>query len=469
MSNPYSTEDTIAEIITGNTKSGVGIIRVSGSQSISKVSKIYVNKNKEHRLESYKANTIHYGYIIKPDENSFDIIDEVLVSVFYAPYSYTAENVIEINCHGGIYVLRKILQLITEQGIRLAEPGEFTKRAFLHGRIDLSKAEAVMDIINSENEFSLKNSVSQLSGSLSAKIQSLRERVLYEIAFIESALDDPEHISLDGYSDKIDSTIENILIELEKLLNDSKNSRILREGINTVIVGKPNAGKSSLLNRLVGEDKAIVTDIAGTTRDIIEDHILIGDVSLNIIDTAGIHDTNDVIEKIGVEKAEKYAKDADLIIYVIDSSIAMDDNDRRIMSLLTDKKVIILFNKSDLEQKVSEDDLKEISHCDYQVIKTSFIQDVGIDELRRIIYQMFFDGEIEYSGDIYVTNLRHRVALEETRDSLLLVKKSIEQQMPEDFLSIDLMNAYARLGSIIGEEVEDDLVNEIFSKFCTGK
>jgi tRNA modification GTPase len=349
-------------------------------------------------------------------------------------------------------------------------PGEFTKRAFLNGRIDLSKAEAVMDIIHSKNEFALKASVKQLSGSVSNKVKSLREAILYEIAFIESALDDPEHISLDGYSDRLNEKAVSIKSEIKKLIDSADNGKMLKDGINTVIVGKPNAGKSSLLNILVGEDKAIVTSVAGTTRDVLEESIRLHGVGLNIIDTAGIRDTNDEVEKIGVDKARKYAAGADLIIYVVDASVNLDESDDEIIRLISGKKVIVLLNKTDLTQVVGEEDI--LSHMggnDVKVIRTSTKENTGIDEFEKIISDMFFGGEIAVNDEIYITNMRHKEALSDAYESMGMVLKSIEDDMPEDFYSIDLMSAYASLGKIIGEDVGDDLVEKIFREFCMGK
>lgn len=396
-----------------------------------------------------------------------------------SPHSYTTENTVEINCHGGILVMNRILETVLHHGARLAQPGEFTKRAFLNGRIDLSKAEAVMDLIHSKNEFAMKASVNQLKGSVSAKVRSLREDILYEIAFIESALDDPEHISLEGYPDKLMAKTRGLSQELKKLIDSADNGKMLKDGIRTVILGKPNAGKSSLLNVLVGEDKAIVTSVAGTTRDVLEESIKLHGIGLNMIDTAGIRDTEDEVEKIGVEKARKYANQADLVIYVVDSSRELDENDEEIIELIRDKKVIVLLNKTDLEPVVTEEQIKdkfreiyegEEKHDDsLHVIRTSTKDNTGIDEFEKTIQDMFFAGRIAVNDEIYITNQRHKEALVEAYDSLKMVQKSLEDEMPEDFYSIDLMSAYAALGRIIGEEVGEDLVNEIFSKFCMGK
>lgn len=457
--------DTITAIATAMSNSGIGIIRVSGNESIEIVDHIYKDKNHNKMLKNFKSNTIHYGYIFDNDE----ILDEVMVSIFKNPNSFTTEDTVEINCHGGILVMNRILELVIKNGARLAEPGEFTKRAFLNGRIDLSEAEAVMDVISSENEMALKNSVRQLKGSVSDKIKELRNEIIYEIAFIESALDDPEHISLEGYTEKLGVRTKHLIKDVKKLLSTAENGKIIKEGINTVIVGKPNAGKSSLLNILAGEEKAIVTDIAGTTRDILEENIRLHGISLHIIDTAGIRTTEDVIEKIGVEKAKKYTREADLIVYVVDSSVPMDENDIEILKLIQDKKCIILFNKSDLKSKISIEELKSKLDENSIIIKTSTKENKGIEDFEGAIRKFFFHGEISSDNEIMITNLRHKEALQETLSSLIQVKKSLEMKMPEDFYSIDLMSAYSSLGKIIGEEVEDDLVNEIFSKFCMGK
>ncbi len=456
--------DTIAAIATAVGDSGIGIVRISGDEAIEIADRVYRSKNDKKRLVDVKSHTIHYGFIYDGDE----LVDEVMVAVMRAPNTYTKENIVEIDCHGGILVMDQILEVIIKNGCRIAEPGEFTKRAFLNGRIDLSKAEAVMDIIHSKNEFALRSSVKQLKGAVSDKVHSLREDILYEIAFIESALDDPEHISLEGYLEKLEVRATRIHGELKKLIDSADNGKMLKDGINTVIVGKPNVGKSSLLNLLVGEEKAIVTSVAGTTRDVLEESIRLNGVGLNIIDTAGIRNTEDEVEKIGVEKARKYAEDADLVIYVVDASCALDENDEEIMEMIADKKVIVLLNKSDLEQVVSEDRIiKKLTQV--SVIKTSTKENTGIDEFENVIKRLFFGGEIAVNDQIYITNQRHKEALREAYESMEMVLHSLADQMPEDFYSIDLMSAYASLGRIIGEEVGEDLVNEIFSKFCMGK
>lgn len=458
--------ETIAAIATALSDSGIGIVRISGDDAIEIGSRVYRSKNGCHSLKDYGSHTIHYGFIMDGDE----ILDEVMVAVMKAPNSYTKEDTVEINCHGGVLIVQKVLETVLRNGARLAEPGEFTKRAFLNGRIDLAKAEAVMDIIHSRNEFALKSSMKQLKGSISDCIRQMREEILYEIAFIESALDDPEHISTEGYPEKLLPKIGDLLLRCNKLIDSADDGKVLKEGINTVIVGKPNAGKSSLMNLLVGEEKAIVTEVAGTTRDVLEESIRLHGIGLNIIDTAGIRSTEDVVEKIGVERALKIASDADLILYVVDSSIALDESDEEILDLIRGKKCIVLLNKTDLVPVVEEEELrKKLRDAEISVIRTSTRDNTGIEEFENTIKEMFFSGALSMNEEVIITNMRHKQALEEARDSLLMVKKSLEDEMPEDFYSIDLMSAYASLGYIIGEEVGEDLVNEIFSKFCMGK
>lgn len=454
--------DTIAAISTGMTSSGIGIIRISGPDAIAIADKVYDSRSGK-KLENMQTHTIHYGFIRDGEE----FIDEVLVMLMRGPRSFTAEDTVEINCHGGVYAMNRILELVIRKGARPAQPGEFTKRAFLNGRIDLSQAEAVIDVINAKNEYALKSSVSQLKGSVLKVIKDIREKIIYHIAYIESALDDPEHISLDGYPKQLEEQVEQWKEKIRTLIASSENGKRMKEGIRTVIVGKPNAGKSSLLNVLLGEERAIVTDIAGTTRDVLEEQMSLSGISLNIIDTAGIRSTEDVVEKIGVKKAKTYARDADLIIYVVDSSTGLDENDEEIMEMIRDRKAIVLLNKMDLDCITTEEDIRK--HLDKPVIPVSAKEEQGIDRLEQTVKDMFYDGSISFNDEIYITNMRQKAALKEALDSLEQVSVSIQNQMPEDFFSIDLMNAYEELGSITGESVGEDLVNEIFSKFCMGK
>ena len=454
--------DTIAAISTGMTSSGIGIIRISGPDAIAIADKVYDSRSGKE-LENMQTHTIHYGFIRDGEE----FIDEVLVMLMRGPRSFTAEDTVEINCHGGVYAMNRILELVIRKGARPAQPGEFTKRAFLNGRIDLSQAEAVIDVINAKNEYALKSSVSQLKGSVLKVIKDIREKIIYHIAYIESALDDPEHISLDGYPEQLEEQVEQWKEKIRTLIASSENGKRMKEGIRTVIVGKPNAGKSSLLNVLLGEERAIVTDIAGTTRDVLEEQMSLSGISLNIIDTAGIRSTEDVVEKIGVKKAKTYARDADLIIYVVDSSTGLDENDEEIMEMIRDRKAIVLLNKMDLDCITTEEDIRK--HLDKPVIPVSAKEEQGIDRLEQTVKDLFYDGSISFNDEIYITNMRQKAALKEALDSLEQVSVSIQNQMPEVFFSIDLMNAYEELGSITGESVGEDLVNEIFSKFCMGK
>lgn len=454
--------DTIAAIATAMSNSGIGIVRMSGDEAFEIIQKIYRSKTGKV-LKDQKSHTIHYGYIADGEE----VIDEVLVLLMKGPHSYTGEDTVEIDCHGGVFVVKRILETVIKYGARPAQPGEYTKRAFLNGRIDLSQAEAVIDVIESQNEYALKSSVSQLRGSVQEKIKEIREEILYHTAFIETALDDPEHISVDGYGETLRTVVDKLLGELKKLLDSADNGRIMKEGIRTVIVGKPNAGKSSLLNVLVGEERAIVTNIEGTTRDILEEHINLHGVSLNIVDTAGIRDTKDVVEKIGVDRAKSQANDADLIIYVVDASRPLDENDYEIMEMIREKQAIVLLNKTDLTSVTSKEDLKE--HLDKPMIEISAKEETGIHELENVLKNMFFHGDISFNDEVYITNVRQKTALKDAYESLQKVIQSIENQMPEDFYSIDLMDAYEALGSITGETIGEDLVNEIFSKFCMGK
>ena len=454
--------DTIAAISTAMTNSGIGIVRMSGDEVFHIIDEIYKGKTGK-KLSQEKSHTIHYGYIVDGD----DTVDEVLVMIMRCPKSFTGEDTVEIHCHGGVFVMKKILETVVKHGARPAEPGEFTKRAFLNGRMDLSQAEAVIDVIQSKNEYALKSSISQLKGSVQKKIKEIREEILYHTAFIETALDDPEHISVDGYGETLKETVDNLLHQLEELLISFDNGKIIKEGIKTVIVGKPNAGKSSLLNVLIGEDRAIVTDVEGTTRDVLEESILLNGINLHIMDTAGIRDTEDIVEKIGVDKAKTYAEEADLIIYVVDASRPLDDNDKEIIRLIQDKKAIILLNKSDLNTVVTKDMIQ--SYVDKPMIEISAKEETGIHELEETLKEMFFHGDISFNDEVYITNIRHKTAIQDAYESLKRVNTSIENQMPEDFYSIDLMDAYESLGSITGETIGEDLVNEIFSKFCMGK
>ena len=458
-----SKTETIAVISTAMNNSGIGIVRISGDNAIEIIEKIFKPINKNKKINEVDSHTVHYGNIVDGDT----ILDEVLVLIMKGPHTYTREDTVEIDCHGGVLVVKKILELVLRSGARAAQPGEFTKRAFLNGRIDLSQAEAVIDLINAENDFALKSSLNQLKGSVSEKIKNIRGRVIHEIAFIESALDDPEHYDVDNYGITLSPLITKTKEELKELIDSADDGRILQEGIKTVILGKPNVGKSSLMNVLLGEDRAIVTDIPGTTRDTIEEKIRLQDVSLNIIDTAGIRDTEDLIEKIGVSKAKDLTKEADLIVYVADSSNELDDDDKQILDLIQGKKAIVLLNKVDLDMKVSKEYLEETTKS--PVLLISAKENIGIDNFSKLVNDMFYGGKLSFNDQLYITNIRHKEAIIDAHNSLELVEESINNGLPEDFYSIDLMNAYESLGYVIGESLDEDLVNEIFSKFCMGK
>lgn len=461
----YIEQDTIAAISTAVSQSGIGIVRISGPEAVEIADRVYRSKGGAKKLCEQPTHTIHYGFVVDGDET----IDEVLVMLMRAPRSFTAEDTVEINCHGGPCAMRRVLEAVLKHGARPAGPGEFTKRAFLNGRIDLSRAEAVMDVIQAQNEYALQCSVSQLQGSVYEAIKGLRGRILYQTAFIESALDDPEHISLDGYAGQLKEEAEALHGDLQRLIASADNGRLLREGIRTVILGRPNAGKSSLLNALVGEERAIVTEIAGTTRDVLEETINLGGITLKVIDTAGIRSTEDVVEQIGVARALQKAKEADLLLYVADGSSLLDENDRRILGLLGGRRAILLLNKSDLDLVVTPEQLREMTGNQYPVITVSAKEHTGIDQLVDTLKELFYQGELSFNDEVCITNARQKAALISADESIRRVLESIELGLPEDFYSIDLMGAYEALGEITGEAVGEDLVNEIFGRFCMGK
>ncbi len=458
--------DTIAAIATAAAEAGIGVIRISGPEAFDVAGRVFRPKNQTDKIAEMDSHTVHYGYIVDGEE----LIDEVLLLVMRAPRTYTREDVVEIDCHGGAVVMRRLLDVVLKYGARPAEPGEFTKRAFLNGRIDLSQAEAVIDLINAKSELARQSSVSQLTGSVLAQIREIREELLHDLAFLEAALDDPEHYTLEGTQDTIREEIARAEEKVHRLLLSADTGKILKEGIHTVIVGKPNVGKSTLLNALVGEDRAIVTEIAGTTRDILEEQIQIGGLALRVIDTAGIRSTEDTIEKIGVARAREYMERADLVIYVVDSSTELDANDEEIMRAIRDKRAIVLLNKSDLETRTGEKELRErLGEDKIPVILVSATEKQGISELEDTITSMFFDGKISFNDEVYITSARQKASLAEAEKSLQNVQSSIESGMPEDFWTIDMMGAYEELGAVIGESVDDDLVEAVFRDFCMGK
>ena len=458
-------QDTIAAISTAVSNSGIGIIRISGKDAVAVADRVYRSRGGKKRLADQPTHTIHYGYIVDQGET----VDEVLVMLMRGPKSFTAEDTVEVNCHGGVYAMKRVLDVVLKNGARPAEPGEFTKRAWLNGRIDLSQAESVMDVIQAKNEYALKSSLQQLKGAVRTAIEELRSRILYQTAFIESALDDPEHISLDGYPGRLSEEVHQLQKTLSELIASSENGRILKEGIRTVILGKPNAGKSSLLNALVGEERAIVTDIAGTTRDALEETIAFQGITLNLIDTAGIRETEDVVEKIGVGRAIEKAGEADLILCVFDAARPLDENDREILKVIEGKQAILLLNKTDLAVTLQETKLQELTGGRYPVVSVSAKEQTGLSKLTEQIHNLFYQGEISVQDELYITNARQKHALLDAAEGLQRVQESISLGMPEDFYSIDLLAAYEALGTITGETVGEDLVNEIFSRFCMGK
>ncbi len=455
--------DTIAAVATAMGSGGIGIVRISGSEAIAVADRVFESGRKGKCLSQVDSHTVHYGVV---KENG-RILDEVLAVVMRGPHSYTGEDTVEIDCHGGMLVTKRILEAVLRAGAELAEPGEFTKRAFLNGRMDLSQAEAVMDLIQAKNDYAMKNSVRQLKGSVSERIKSLREKILYHMAYIESALDDPEHISLEGYGDLLQEVLEPVANEIERLICSADNGKIMLEGIRTVILGKPNAGKSSLMNVLVGEERAIVTDVAGTTRDVLEEQIRLGDVFLRLMDTAGIRETVDVVERIGVDRAREAANEADLILYVADGERGLDENDEQIINWMKGRKAIVLLNKADLTMKVGAEELRKKTGC--PVVVVSAREETGIEELEQVVQKMFLKGDLNQEDEVLITSTRHKSLLEDSYQSIQMVLQGINHGISEDFLTIDLMEAYEKLGRIIGESVGEDLVNEIFGRFCMGK
>ena len=455
--------DTICAIATGMGNAGIGIIRISGSEAINIASKVFKPANDKKVVKTMKSYTAAFGGVYDGD----NMIDEGILLLMKGPHTYTCEDVCELQCHGGVHVLKEVLEAVIKAGARIAEPGEFTKRAFLNGRIDMSQAESVMDIINAKNDFAVKSSLVQLKGELKDRITEMRDTILYNTAFIESALDDPEHYSLEGYPQKLRVIVDNMVDNVDKLLATYDNGRVLKEGIKTVIAGKPNAGKSSLLNLLLGEDRAIVTEIEGTTRDTLEEVVNINGIILNIVDTAGIRSTDDVVEKIGVDKALKNVDNADLILYVVDGSKQLDDNDSQIISHIKGRNVITVINKSDLDVVV--DKLLISEELPGDIIEISAKYGDGKEELYNILNEKFFSGQLQYNDELYITNSRHKDELIKTRESLSKVIESIDMGMEEDFFSIDLLDAYEHLGMILGETMRDDLADKIFEEFCMGK
>ena len=468
---------TIASIASGM-GGGIGVIRISGDDALVVAGKIFRKRNQidlasecekdgiqydDKYFERKQSHTIHYGFIV----DNGKVIDEVMVLLMKKPNSYTREDVIEIDSHGGPFIVKKILETVLKNGAVLAEPGEFTKRAFLNGRIDLAQAEAVMKLISSENNYALNSALSQLEGNLSKYIETIRQDILHDMGYIEAALDDPEHYELGEFKFELKDKLQNDRKKLNELIEHFDDGRMKSEGINTVIVGKPNAGKSSLMNLLLDEERAIVTNVAGTTRDILEERVKLGDVILNLVDTAGIHETNDIVENIGVNKAIEYADKCDFIIYVVDSSERLDDADFQIIDILQQKKGVILMNKSDLNPVITVEDIQKKLNWECIIFSNETKQ--GMKELENYVNNSFLDGNISFNDQVYLTGIRHKEAVISAIGSIDAVLQAIDADMPEDFYTIDMMDVYKELGLINGETASEDLVNKIFKEFCMGK
>lgn len=475
-----SQSDTIAAIATASTGGGVSIIRISGKEAVEKTEGILSFSSK--KLSEFGSHTVHYGHVVDKRrvgdkshltddaylaEGSGKVIDEVLVLIMREPNSYTREDVVEIQCHGSALVCQEILDLLLSNGIRMAEPGEFTKRAFLNGRIDLSQAEAVMDLIESKSRYALESSVSQLNGIIKYKVKEIRSMILDDVAFIEAALDDPEHLSMDGFREKFEQNILYAMSELKKMIENYRNGRLIRQGVQTVIIGKPNVGKSSFLNAILGTDRAIVTNVPGTTRDTLEEDVRLGDLLLHLIDTAGIHDTDDPVEKIGIERAKENLERADFCILIIDGSSELTEADKKLLLDISEMNSVVLLNKNDLHVKVQEEDIRK--YTDKKVISFSAQTGSGKDELEQYIKEQFYLDHLSFNDEIYISNERQKQAVVSSYDSLKNVKESLDLDMGEDFYTIDLMSAYESLGTMIGESLDDELADTIFRKFCMGK
>lgn len=455
--------DTIAAISTPVGEGAISIVRLSGDEAIKIADKLFSGKN----LYEVNSHTLHYGKIVNP--NNDEVIDEVIVSVMKAPKTFTREDVVEINCHGGYISVKRILELVLENGARLAEPGEFTKRAFLNGRIDLSQAEAVMDIINSKTKQAMKVAVTQLDGKLSRLIKKLRQELIETIAHVEVNIDYPEYDDVEEMShEMMKKKTKYVHAEIEKLLEVANQGKILREGIKTAIIGRPNVGKSSLMNALVQEERAIVTDIPGTTRDIIEEYVNVRGIPLKLIDTAGIRETKDLVEQIGVERSHKILQEADLVLFMLNNNEEITDDDRKIIDSLNETNYIVIINKTDLPQKINLNEVKALVK-DRTVITTSLINDEGLDQLEKAISNIFFTEDL-FSDDVtFVSNVRHIHLLKQAKSALEDAMEAIELGVPLDMVQIDVRRTWEYLGEIIGDTASESLIDQLFSQFCLGK
>ena len=456
--------DTISSISTPMGEGAIGIVRLSGTNAIKIADTLYKGK---YRLTEVESHTMNYGHIIDP--HSHDAIDEVMIAVMKAPKTYTSEDVVEINCHGGIHSLQQVLQLTLKHGARLAEPGEFTKRAFLNGRIDLTQAEGVMDIIHAKTSKASKVALQQINGRLKMKIETLRQYILEILAQVEVNIDYPEYDDVEeATTELLKSNAQYVSREITSLLQTASQGKIMRDGLSTVIVGRPNVGKSSLLNAMIQDNKAIVTDIAGTTRDVLEEFVNIRGVPLRLIDTAGIRETEDIVEKIGVERSHTALKQADLVLYVINQNETLNEDDYRLMDYLKNEEVIVIINKVDLEQRVNIDEIKSIlSNAEF--VYTSITTDQGIDELEESIASLFFDGSVEMQDATYLSNARHIQLIEQAKESIEDALSSAEEGVPIDLVQIDLIKTWELLGEVIGAQADEGLIDQLFSQFCLGK
>lgn len=456
---------TIAAISSAVGEAGIGIVRMSGKNSLHILEKLFIKKNKEEQL-AMENRKLTYGHIVNPMDGS--IVDEVLVVYMKSPYTYTREDIVEIYCHGGAISVKKILELLLENGARLAEPGEFTKRAFLNGRLDLSQAEAVIDLIRAKTDKGYDVSLNQLEGSLSSEIKKIQNILLNMIAHIEVSIDFPEEDIEEVTYDELKVNANVVLEDIEKLLNTAERGKILREGLNTVILGKPNVGKSSLLNAILRQNRAIVTDVPGTTRDIIEEYVNVDGIPLKIVDTAGIRDTEDLVEKIGVDRAKEVVEDADLIIGIFDASRELTDDDKEIIELIKERKSIVLLNKTDLPNVYNSDDLAKILR-NKKIINTAIAKGEGIEELEKTIVDMFYSGDVEVKDEVMVTKLRHKDQLLKAKKNIVDAINGIELNVPLDCIEVDVKNCWTNLGEISGDTVSEDIIDKVFSEFCIGK
>ncbi|WP_032123306.1 tRNA uridine-5-carboxymethylaminomethyl(34) synthesis GTPase MnmE [Clostridium amazonitimonense] len=453
--------DTIAAIATALGESGISIIRVSGEKALSIVSSIFKGKNGRN-LDDIRPYSMRYGHVI--DKLNGEIIDEVLISYMKGPRSFTAEDSVEINCHGGIMPTNKVLEEVIKAGARLAEPGEFTKRAFLNGRIDLSQAEAVIDLIRAKTDLAMKSALMQSDGRISREIRDIRHELLGVIAHIEATVDFPEEDLEEITSDRVQNNLNDIINKIQSLLDTANEGRIIREGLSMVIIGKPNVGKSSLLNSILMEQRAIVTDIPGTTRDVIEEYINLEGIPLKLVDTAGIRETDDLVEKIGVERSKEKINEADLVVLMLDLSRKLDDEDKEILDYIKDKKYIVLLNKLDLERKLEDNVFEGMEN----IIEVSAKTGEGIEILKKKIKDLFFKGEIKPT-EVMITNSRHKEALYRAKERCLAALNTLNSGISIDLASIDVRSAWMNLGEITGETLEEDIIDKIFSEFCLGK